>query len=118
MPNNELDLTVLDENDEEIEDPKLLINGQEVGGGGGDGATEDATYITVADESDDLSESEQHSELANDDLHEPAEHDNDAHSLAFLSDGDGVRRQVWLIPAGADDPEEADPEDIILEEED
>lgn len=42
-----------------------------------------------------------------------ASHDNTAHSLAFLSDGDGVERQVWVssdgtVPSGAAD------DDIVL----
>ncbi|MFC6720895.1 hypothetical protein ACFQGT_00415 [Natrialbaceae archaeon GCM10025810] len=36
MSEHELNLTVLDEDDEEVEDPTLLINGEEVSGGGGD----------------------------------------------------------------------------------
>ena len=41
------------------------------------------------------------------------EHSNNAHSLAFVSDGDGVERQIWVsadgtVPAGAD------PDDIVL----
>ena len=34
-----------------------------------------------------------------------------------LSEGDGTERQVRIIANGADDPDGADPEDIIFEEE-
>jgi hypothetical protein len=43
-------------------------------------------------------------------------HDNAAHSLTFVSDGDGTERQIWVIANGASDPAGADPEDIIFEE--
>ena len=34
-----------------------------------------------------------------------------------LSEGDENERQIWIIANGADDPDGADPEDIIFEEE-
>lgn len=34
-----------------------------------------------------------------------------------ISDGDGIDRQIYIIENGADDPAEADPEDIIIEKE-
>jgi len=43
-------------------------------------------------------------------------HANAAHSLTFVSDGDGTERQIWVIANGASDPAGADPEDIIFEE--
>jgi hypothetical protein len=44
-------------------------------------------------------------------------HDNTEHSLTFVSDGDGIERQIWIIANGASDPAGAGTEDIILEEE-
>lgn len=46
----------------------------------------------------------------------PENHDNSAHSVTFISDGDGTERQIWVIANGASDPSGADPEDIIFEE--
>lgn len=46
----------------------------------------------------------------------PNSHDNAAHSVEFVSDGDGTTRQIWVIASGASDPAGADPEDIIFEE--
>lgn len=34
-----------------------------------------------------------------------------------VSDGDGTERQIWVIANGASDPADANPEDIIFEEE-
>lgn len=36
---------------------------------------------------------------------------------AFLADGDGVDREIWVIPNGASDPAGAGPDDLIFEEE-
>lgn len=123
MSDSNPDIIATDDDGNELDDASVEVNGTVPGGGGdgdgdGEGAAADASYVTTEDESEDLPESTEHSDLSGDDLHEPAEHGNDAHSVAFLSDGDGVERDVWLISAGADDPEEAGPEDIILEEED
>ena len=35
-----------------------------------------------------------------------------------LSEGDGIERRIWVIESGADDPEEAEDEDLIFEEDD
>lgn len=51
------------------------------------------------------------------DQHHAQDHDNADHTEAFVSDGDGTERQVWVIANGASDPAGADPEDIIFEEE-
>lgn len=42
-------------------------------------------------------------------------HDNTAHSLEFVSDGDGTTRQVWVIANGAAIPPGAASDDIIFE---
>lgn len=47
----------------------------------------------------------------------PEEHNNAAHSATYVSDGDGAERQIWVIAAGASDPAEAGPDDLIFEEE-
>lgn len=44
-------------------------------------------------------------------------HGNEAHSEAFAFDGDGVQRRIWVIAAGAADPADAGPDDLIFEEE-
>jgi hypothetical protein len=36
--------------------------------------------------------------------------------VAAVTDGDGTKREIWVIANGASDPAGADPEDIILEE--
>lgn len=46
-----------------------------------------------------------------------SDHDNSAHTEAFVSDGDGTERQIWVIANGASDPSGAAPDDIIFEEE-
>ena len=33
----------------------------------------------------------------------------------FLIDADGENRKIWVIEAGASDPDEAEPQDIIME---
>lgn len=45
------------------------------------------------------------------------EHDNDDHREQYIPDGDGVERETWVIEAGAADPAEAAPEDLIFEKE-
>lgn len=45
-----------------------------------------------------------------------ASHGNEAHSAAFIPDGDGVARTVWVIANGAADPAGAGADDIIFEE--
>lgn len=37
--------------------------------------------------------------------------------VATVTDGDGTKRDIWVIANGASDPSGADPEDIIFEEE-
>ena len=37
--------------------------------------------------------------------------------VAIVTDGDGTKREIWVIASGASDPAGADPEDIIYEEE-
>lgn len=44
-------------------------------------------------------------------------HGDSAHSLAYLDDGDGVKRRVWVIASGASDPAGAGVNDLIFEEE-
>lgn len=85
-------------------------------GGSTGGAPTDASYVTLNDETG-LDSETQHANIVEADRHPPAEHDNTSHSAAFLNDGDGVERTVWVIAAGASDPAGADPEDIIFEEE-
>jgi hypothetical protein len=36
--------------------------------------------------------------------------------VATVTDGDGTKREIWVIANGASDPAGADPEDIIFEE--
>lgn len=45
-----------------------------------------------------------------------SDHENEDHTAAFISDGDGIQRRIWVIAAGAADPAEATAEDIIFEE--
>ena len=73
--------------------------------------------VETVDELTDPSGTQHTGQLADDgDPQPPANHDNTAHSLTFVSDGDGTERQIWVIANGASDPAGADPEDIIFEE--
>lgn len=45
-----------------------------------------------------------------------ADHDNADHTEAFVFDGDGVERRIWVIAAGAADPADATADDLIFEE--
>ena len=40
----------------------------------------------------------------------------DIESGSTIEDGDGIERKIWVIPNGASDPPEAEPEDLIFEE--
>jgi hypothetical protein len=44
-------------------------------------------------------------------------HDNTAHSLTFVDEGDGTSRTIWVINNGASDPAGADSNDLIFERE-
>lgn len=105
-----------EENNEEDTSRDVEVNGAVPGGGGGDGAPTDASYVTTGSETD-LDNESVHSSLSGSDLHDPKTHDSNDHSDDYVFDGDGAGRDIYVIAAGASDPADATAEDLIFEEE-
>lgn len=74
-----------------------------------EGATADATYVTVNDETVDLANSQQHANLSGADLHSPAEHaiGGTAHSASTLADLNTKVSDATLDQTGDSRPPDA-----------
>lgn len=79
----------------------------------------DLTNITSNDHHSKTSSASELTDVSPDssaNAHHSQSHDNTDHTQEYVSDGDDITREIWVITAGASDPSGAGVDDLIFEE--